>query len=217
MKPEEQTEEETEKIFEEIDGVIAVEAEDFVTQDSSTARMWHTIAAGQIPNITPDPDPIHLLDASGGAYLEILPDTRATHADPLQQGVNFTNTPGEIATLTYKVWINTPGKYYVSVRAYSTGSEDNGIHVGLDGFWPESGKRMQWCDGKNAWTWESKQRTEANHCGEAWKIYLDIFGEGLHTIHFSMREDGFEFDKWFMSLEKEKPTGHGPAPVVRSE
>lgn len=35
----------------------------------------------------------------------------------------------------------------------------------------------------------------------------------LHTIMFSMREDGFEFDKWLMTTEPklEIPTDAGPA------
>jgi len=55
--------------------------------------------------------------------------------------------------------------------------------------------RMQWCSGKNAWTWESKQRTNANHCGVAEQIFINVPSAGIHTISFSMREDGFEMDK----------------------
>ncbi|GAK98027.1 hypothetical protein JCM19294_1649 [Nonlabens tegetincola] len=97
---------------------------------------------------------------------------------------------------------NNPGRYYVWVRAYSTGSEDNGIHVGLDGEWPEYGKRMQWCKGKNKWTWESKQRTKEEHCGVPHQIYLDIEKAGTHDIQFSMREDGFKFDKFILTKDR---------------
>ena len=119
--------------------------------------------------------------------------------------MNFSNQPGKLGILNYKVKINTPGRYYVWVRAYSTGSEDNGIHVGLDGEWPASGQRMQWCEGKNQWTWESRQRTQENHCGEPGKIFLDIEQPGIHIISFSMREDGFEFDAWAITKEYKKP------------
>jgi hypothetical protein len=115
--------------------------------------------------------------------------------------------------LVYPVRFDTPGRYYVWVRAYSTGSEDNGLHVGIDGTWPESGQRLQWCEGKHSWWWESKQRTQKEHCGEPHKIYLDIEQPGLHTIEFSMREDGFEFDKWLMTTDRDfaRPVGPGPA------
>ena len=36
------------------------------------------------------------------------------------------------------------------------------------------------------------------------KIWLDIKEPGLHTIMFSMREDGFEFDK-FLLTPNQKP------------
>ncbi|MCR9294214.1 MAG: DUF5060 domain-containing protein, partial [bacterium] len=105
---------------------------------------------------------------------------------------------------------------YVWVRAYSSGSEDNGLHVGIDGTWPESGQRMQWCEGKNSWWWESKQRTASEHCGVPYEIYVDVEEPGLHQIHFSMREDGFEFDKWLMTTNRElqRPVGVGPDSVV---
>ncbi len=33
---------------------------------------------------------------------------------------------------------------YVWARAYSSGAEDNSLHVGLDAAWPESGVRLHW-------------------------------------------------------------------------
>ncbi len=202
-------------VFEEINGVAAVEAEDFIDQTLVNDREWFVIGTGATTP-TPDPDPSHAGSASDGKYIELLPDTRVTHGDPLVTGVNFSNTPGVAGVINYKVKFNSPGKYYVWVRAYSTGSEDNGVHVGIDGTWPESGKRMQWCSGKNAWTWESKQRTNANHCGEAQKIFLDVPSAGVHTISFSMREDGFEMDKFILSKAYTKPTGAGADPVAAS-
>jgi hypothetical protein len=115
------------------------------------------------------------------------------------------------------VYFHTPGRYYVWVRAYSTGSEDNGLHVGLNGTWPASGQRLQWCEGKNSWRWESKQRTQKQHCGEPHKIYLDIEEPGVHVVSFSMREDGFEFDKWFATTDRgmERPEDEGPMVLFR--
>lgn len=131
----------------------------------------------------------------------MLPDTRTSHEDRLIRGENFTNEPGVMAVVAYDVLITSPGRYFVWVRAYSTGTEDNGIHVGIDGEWPESGRRMQWCEGKNAWTWASKQRTADQHCGVPGLIWLDIEESGSHTVMFSMREDGFEMDAWVLSSD----------------
>ena len=199
--------------FEEADGLVVVEAEHFAVQTDTETRKWHITSATQTPDVSLDGDENHAASASGGAYLEILPDTRRNHSMKLIHGENFSNEPGKLGVLVYPVRFKTPGRYYVWVRAYSTGSEDNGLHVGLDGAWPESGRRLQWCEGKNSWRWESKQRTEKQHCGEPHKIYLDIEQPGLHTIEFSMREDGFEFDKWLMTKERDfaRPEDAGPS------
>lgn len=197
--------------FEEIDGIVFVEAEYFYKQSKHEIRQWYHTSINEQVKVGRDEDPAHFNDAGNNSYLEILPDTRVTHDDVLTGGQNFSNTAGEMAILHYKVKINTPGKYYVWVRAYSTGTEDNGIHVGLNGAWPESGQRMQWCDGKNSWHWESKQRTEEVHCGEPYFIFLEIENAGIHEISFSMREDGFEFDSFLLTKTKNyTPKGKAP-------
>ena len=191
-------------VAEERGGVLTLEAESFYKQTATKKRAWHTTSAAVAPtSIEPDSDEAHLVGASGGAYVECLPDTRRTHADKLVKGESFSNQPGLVAILHYKVRFHLPGRYYVWARAYSTGSEDNGIHVGLNGRWPESGQRMQWCDGKNSWKWESKQRTEKEHCGKPYKIYLDIYEPGEHELLVSMREDGFELDKLMLTRNRD--------------
>ena len=203
--------------FAEIDGMVAVEAEHAYRQSFTQARAFHLTHSEFTPSIQPDPDPSHVAGASGGAYVEVLPDTRVTHGDKLLKGVNFAATGGRLAVLHYRVHFTSPGRYYVWVRAYSTGPEDNGLHVGINGQWPESGQRMQWCEGKHRWRWESKQRTEQTHCGVPHQIFLDVRRAGVHEIMFSMREDGFEFDKFILTTDREfkRPTGLGPDPVVR--
>ncbi len=197
-------------------GVIAVEAEHFYKQSATEKRAWYLTTAREHPRVGKDADGPHVEGASGGAYLEILPDTRHNHGHKLIRGENFSPEPGKLGVLHYKVQVDKPGRYYVWVRAHSTGSEDNGIHVGIDGEWPESGQRLQWCEGKRSWRWESRQRTEEQHCGVPGLIYLDIEKAGEHEILFSMREDGFEFDKWFMTLDKDfpRPEDEGPLSLL---
>ncbi len=205
-------------VFKEVNGMVAVEAEHFFKQTEMDVRAFHLTTAETHPSVGADGDPPHVEGASNGAYLEILPDTRRTHGDKLIRGTNFSPQPGKMAVLHYKVHFQTPGRYYVWVRAHSTGSEDNGLHVGIDGTWPATGQRLQWCKGKRTWRWESKQRTEKEHCGEPYKIFLDIKEPGVHTIHFSMREDGFEFDKWLMTTQRQfkRPEDAGPAIAVHA-
>jgi len=187
--------------FQERDGFLMVEAERFARQDKTTMRSWYQLPTGlPLPGVVAH-EAAPARSASGGAYVQVLPDSRRSHEEKLISGENFSNQPGRMAVLSYPVRIQSPGRYYVWVRAYSTGSEDNSLHVGLNGEWPESGQRMQWCEGKHRWRWESKQRTEANHCGEPGIIFLDIPEAGNHTVMFSMREDGFRFDQWLLTKD----------------
>jgi len=175
------------------DGCVEMEAENFANQTKDEPRKWYLQTNDS---------------ASGKKYLMILPDTRKTHGDSLYNGINFSNKAGEMAVLSYHINFATTGRYYVWVRAMSTGSEDNSVHVGVDGNWPETGLRMQWCAGKNKWWWESKQRTQKEHCGVPYQIYLDIDKPGLHTIQFSMREDGFRMDKFLLTLNRDFKPGN---------
>ena len=197
-------------IFEEKLGIVAVEAEFFYKQTKTEVRQWFRSSKFENPQAGRDPDTLHVSGASNNAYLEILPDTRVVHADPLVNGENFSNIPGVMGILHYKVKFNTPGRYYVWARALSTGGEDNGLHVGVNDKWTENGQRMQWCDGRGSWMWASKQRTNEEHCGIPYAIFIEIDKIGVHDIQFSMREDGFEFDKFILTKEKYfKPEGTG--------
>ena len=205
-------------VFQEKDGLVAIEAEHFASQAKTEVRVWHITSTTSAPGIKPDGDPSHAREASGGAYLELLPDTRRSHDDKLIQKENFTNEPGEMAVLTYKIHFTNPGRYYCWARSYSTNSEDNGIHLGINDTWPASGARMQWT-AKNKWHWDCKQRTEEVHTGVFGRIWIDVPTAGDHRIHFSMREDGFEFDKFILTtakpVETAPPAGHGPAAAVK--
>ena len=204
-------------VHEEKDGVVAVEAENFAKQTHDDVRKWYLTTPDLTPDVKPDGDENHSATASGGAYLEILPDTRWSHDQKLIQWENFTNFPGQMGVLYYPVYFNIPGRYYVWGRICCTGSEDNGLHVGIDGEWPESGQRMQWVGSHGKWQWHSKQRTAKVHTGERYKLFIDVKEPGLHTIMFSMREDGFEFDKWMMTTNRdlEIPTDMGPDERVK--
>ncbi len=157
--------------------LIVVEAESYLSKDAG----WTVNTAH---------------GGGSGTYLELLPDTRVTHSDPLIPGQNFWDRPGDGPTVIYNIDFPAPGDYLVEVSAYSTGSEDNGIHVGINGSWSASGARMQWCTGKNQWTWSSAQRTSSNHCGEPGTISINVPRAGMNQVMFSAREDGFEFDQF---------------------
>ncbi len=190
------------QMHEERNGIVDIEAEDFTNNDEQgTPRTWVVFRDGNAPRVNPDPDPPHFDGASGGAYLEGLPDTRVTHDDQLTRGTNFFGGGGQGPVLTYEVRFSTPGRYFVWARALSTGTEDNGIHVGIDGTWPSSGERMQWCGSRGKWAWSNAQRDSAGPCGRDGTITIEVPSAGVHDVMFSMREDGFEFDRFVLAQD----------------
>lgn len=195
------------QVFQEKDGVVFIEAEQFRAQSLSDKRAWHITSAQATPEIDADGDPVHLDGASSGAYVELLPDTRRTHGDKLINGENFINEGGKMAVLSYKVQIKTPGRYYVWARVYSTTSEDNGLHFGLDSAWPASGARWQTTQ-KHGWHWDCRQRTTKVHTGVLLQLWLDIETAGEHDLLMSMREDGTEVDRIALARDIEwRPDG----------
>ncbi len=64
-------------VFQEVDGIVAVEAEHFASQDKTDVRAWYRVEEDRVPEIKPDPDGPHLLGSSGACYVEALPDSRA--------------------------------------------------------------------------------------------------------------------------------------------
>lgn len=179
---------------EESGGVVVIEAEDFAKQEHTDERRWERVSADDTPIVGPDGDPKHLEGAGGGVYLELLPDTRRTHDDKLVHGANFTEEAGAMAVLSYPVRFETPGTYWIWARVFSTGTEDNGLHFGINGSWPDSARRWQ-TTVKDRWHWESRQRTEEVHTGVPGILTLEVPEAGDHVIQVAMREDGAELDR----------------------
>ncbi len=218
-------------VYYERDGFVVVEAEDFTEQTQTGPRHWYVVNASNdgyeedeiepdTPGLEalpqPDGDDRHAHTAGGGTYIEILPDTRRSPGDALVDGLNFSNTPTGIALISYQIHFTNPGRYYVWARSNSSNGEDNGVHVGIDGLWPPSGQRMQWCLGRFSWYWSGSQRTASEPCGLPRQIYLDVNEPGLHTVQFSMREDGFEMDRFLMTTDRQMPVLNydlGPDPA----
>jgi hypothetical protein len=96
--------------------------------------------------------------------------------------------------LSYFVFLEKAGTYYVWVRALAIDGDDNTLHVGIDNIWPESGKKMMF-QGKE-WKWSNIQRdTKA-------PISIEVSQPGKHQIMLSMREDGCEIDRIFICTDK---------------
>lgn len=203
-------------VFAEKGGVVAIEAEHFTKQELTDMRAWYLTTKDSSPDLQPDGDSSHIEGASGGAYLEILPDTRRTHDDKLIKGENFTEEMGTMAVLSYPVHFETAGTYWIWARACSTTTEDNGLHFGINGTWPETARRWQTVV-KNKWHWKSAQRTEEVHNGVPGILTLEVPSAGVHTIQVSMREDGISLDRILLANKKDyMPEGLGPKTIAHA-
>ncbi len=182
---------------------IDVEGEENIGKDDR----W-VLTEPSTPAQSQDPDGNHSDTAVGNAYLELLPDIRVTHGDPFGPPRALWGAAGTGPEMDFLVDFPEAGRYYVHVRALSTGTEDNGIHVGLNGDWPEHGRSMQWCTGGRGWQWASRQRDSggAGPCGVSHTIWLEVPTAGEHNVLFSAREDGFEFDRFMLIKDKSDNT-----------
>ena len=174
---------------------IDVEGEENISKDDR----W-ILTEPTTPSQAQDPDGNHSDTAVGNAYLELLPDIRVTHNDPFGPPTAIWGAAGTGPEMNFMVDFPEAGQYFVHVRALSTGSEDNGIHVGINDDWPVSGERMQWCTNGRGWQWSSRQRDSggAGPCGASHTITIDVPSPGTHRVNFSAREDGFEFDRFIL-------------------
>lgn len=200
-------------------GLVVVEAEHYTLavpnsiellgqQVNFDNRRWYT-QPGTQNGPSPDPDGFHR-GAAGDNYVECLPDTRVTHDDPVEDGSIYGDIIGG-ARLDYDIDFETTGTYWVWVRGHSTGTEDNGMHVGIDGVVPATGWKIQMC-GQNDWKWTNAQRDSGGSaCGVNGTIMIEVTTPGTHTISFHQREDGFEFDRFVMTVDPNyTPDGVGP-------
>ncbi|MEM7606699.1 MAG: hypothetical protein AAF411_15185 [Myxococcota bacterium] len=228
--------------FQEVEGLVVFEAEHFFEQIRDEATRWYAFEAGAPPpdvecvtntecsrDNTPDCNEYPTCDgddrdpseASGGIYLEALPDRRRTDDEANTGGrIGVVNNPDQAPTLIYRVNFTQTGRYYVWAHAHGQGPAANGLHVGLDGEWPEndlidpSSMRLQF---RNGWRWTQTRRGGRQHTGVSGtdevsvrdaNVWLQIDTPGVHTIELGMREDGLEIDKIILALDPEfEPEG----------
>ncbi|MBI1356477.1 MAG: hypothetical protein GC160_19210 [Acidobacteria bacterium] len=183
------------RLFTEQDGLLSIEAENFASRGVSTFNQFQQIHTWEL--MLEFPEPINT-GASGTGWMEALPDERG------ENGVG-PGVPEETqgARLDYKIWINTPGVYYIWVRGRSKGSESNGLHVGLDGVLG-GGQAISGFYPQNHWSWENARRSGT-------RAMIDIRVPGPYTLNVWERDDGFKLDKIVLWQDPDViPSGTGP-------
>ncbi len=199
--------------FEEKDGLVVVEAEHFVKQTRDQIRRWYLSSAKNTPAAKPDPDPVMVTDASNGAYIEVLPDTFVHQHERAIDGINIGLAPGSMAVVHYPVHFSQPGRYYIWTRMRSNDDEDNTLNFGLDDDWPASARCLQFPKLKKIWWWGGVIRDARGPSFPHHRAYIDVPSAGVHTVMYSMREDGMEFDKFMLTMDGTMKAPNGPGPA----
>lgn len=111
-------------------------------------------------------------------------------------------SPGRGASpgLVYGVRFDEPGTYYVWVRVWADGTEDNSLHIGLDGVPQRSALRIETQRYKR-WQWTNDVR------GRRGGATLDVERPGLHSLHLWMREDGLYVDQILLTRDPDFEPG----------
>lgn len=261
---------------------VVVEAENFAYRfNPGNSRTWYTLVQGRdVPWVEgnntvgfpcqgdrcEDSSPNNLEDRGGNGIIEIMPDQRRAHGDPMaaycggltqgcdhpmydahirnaagfpgyrvtttHENAEFYPVPGEGPGIGYRVQFIQAGTYRVFDLGGRANPESNSWHVGIsrtnrapdvangetwpEGTWETNGRGLIHCT--NGWTWSNVRRNDPT--GEACSganITINVPTPGIYTVWFTMREDGYQVDKWIATLDDATPSGNEQPEVGRVE
>jgi hypothetical protein len=163
-----------------MDGIISIEAENFAENTSQGGHDWI---------------PVFPSGYSGSGAIQALPNIEinnntgyVTNSPRLDFAVNFVKT----------------GTHYVWLRGFGANSDDNSVHVGLDGVGLSTSDRIS-IYFYNTWTWSNRTMDGA-------VATINVSSPGVHVVNVWMREDGFVLDKLVLTVSGNyTPNGEGPA------
>jgi len=137
--------------------------------------------------------------ASGGQVMQCGPDNGTSI------NTGYVTTSPE---LRFQVLFVTTGTYNVWVRGIGPNADGDSCHAGIDNTGPTSADRISSFGTGLTWSRSTMDGPVAT---------ISVTSTGLHTISIWMREDGFVFDKVFLTTNGSfTPTGTGPAESPRA-
>ena len=158
--------------------IISMEAEDAHTRESAGGQSWQVVS---------------LRHSSFESSLQALPNTGTNRSS---------NYAANSPHLAYRILPEEAARYYVWVRAKAASSNDDSLHVGLNGQAVASGQYITGIS--SSWSWTSVRSGGA-------RAFVDIGAAGEHVLDVWMREDGLVIDKIVLSTDASfVPGGKGP-------
>ncbi|PYI86696.1 MAG: hypothetical protein DME26_08560 [Verrucomicrobia bacterium] len=195
--------------YKETAGVIVIEAEHFDSRTTNTANHAFLVVPTEDPG-----SPSAFVNARGGVYLQLLPDSGAG-------ATTDTNGVGIDPSVNFKVHIDNPGYYQLYLRwgGFDGGSDSVyarvlGISDGVGGILPDWYRYARTLTANNDFNggWHGVagfERTDAGG-GDVPAVWY-ISAAGDYTIQLSQREDGAAVDALIFQLSNfSAPGDPGP-------
>jgi hypothetical protein len=195
------------KVFEEANGMVVVEAENYSAREQDAVHQWLVIP-------TEDPGPDTFANARGGQYIQALPNSGANNNGQ----TTWLNKPWT----DYVVSINTAGLYrlYLRWNGYvgnnSMYAEIVEMKDGLGGSvadwyrWGIADSVMPFDDFDRGWDGSAGFELNSGDSGDVpatWNLTA-----GTYTVRLHMREDGCAADAFVLQLNSLAAPGNpGPA------
>ena len=170
-------------LFQENDGQVVLEAEQFTWQRGRGQQAWLTQST--------------LTGYMDTGYVTALPDV-GLRVDDLQSS--------DVPELEYTIYFTTTGVYTTWLRGYALDGAGDSVYVSLAGatvLTPTTYSLTGFMPRTWAWT---------NQTSDGTPLRLTIAEPGLYTLRLGIREDGLRLDRLLLTTDSGyTPTGNGPA------
>ncbi|MEM8484765.1 MAG: hypothetical protein AAF564_04415 [Bacteroidota bacterium] len=106
--------------------------------------------------------------------------------------------------VTYPVYFEDPGRYYIWMRVWADNNNSNSVHLGINGAANRSSSYIG-TDTYRTWVW-TQQRQDSDDAAR-----IDVPSAGMKELNVWMREDGFYIDRIILTKDRNyRPEGSGP-------
>lgn len=106
--------------------------------------------------------------------------------------------------VTYPVYFEEPGRYYIWMRVWADNNNSNSVHLGINGAANRSSSYIG-TDSFRQWVW-TRQRQDSDDPAR-----IDVSSAGMKELNVWMREDGFYIDRIMLTKDRGyRPEGAGP-------
>ncbi len=164
------------------DGLISMEAENYHFEVPKGDHHW---AIADVPSSK---------GASGDKMVQVLPNSGTNLA-----GTEIENSP----RMDFDINFVKTGTHYVWIRGWSSDSDDNSVHVGMNGNMISTADKLEFPN-TSAWEWSKSTMDGAD-------AEINIPSTGVNTLNIWMREDGTRLDKIVLTANAGYvPSGTGP-------